>query len=132
VDGGSVLSVDVKEYLTMKTSKTFQMAQDEHDNDTATEQTLLADLDAFERLVFQAADDGVFTPSEVYDVTQAVRAIRRVAAKSFNSNRLVASLLCATAGNLSLDSEQTLQRLPALRLLPVRETAHEPEEDAAA
>ena len=104
-----------------KTSKTFQTAQNVLDNDTAAENWLVQALDRFQQLVWVAAGDGEISAPELKQITTCVRMLRQVATKSLNSNRLIASLLCAEAGGLKLDDPRTLTRLPALRLLPARE-----------
>ena len=117
-----------KEYTMAKTSRTFQQAQDLHDDDTALEQQLVGALDAFRRLVWLAADDGEITPVELAEINSGIQALRAKVVKSLDNNRVVASLLCCEAGRLDITAERTLRRLPALSLLE----APEPEEDWAA
>ena len=112
----------------MKTSRALQAAQDEQDNDTATEQRLVGALDGFERLVWSRASDGQVDADELRQITAGIRLLRALARRSLERNRLVASLLCAVAGGMDPYSDRARERLPALRLLPARE----PEEDVVA
>ena len=101
----------------MKSCKAMQLARDEQDNDTATEQRLVAGLAEYERLVCQSAADGVITPADTWEILQRLAPLRTAAERSLERNRLVASLLCAAAGGLDPYAAPTRARLPALRML---------------
>jgi hypothetical protein len=116
----------------MKTSKTFQRAIEEQMNDTVIEQRHIANLDSYDQTVWRAALDGTITPAEMAEIATARGVCQESARKSLEQNRIVASLLSAEAGQLDISAAKTIKRLPALKLLPAREAAHEPEEDAAA
>jgi len=116
----------------MKTSKTFQMAIEEQMEDTAIEQRHIGNLNTYDQTVWRAALDGTITPAEMAEITTARQTCQESAHESLQQNRIVASVLSCEAGHLDPYAVETQDRLPALRLLPARGAAHEPEEDAAA
>ena len=118
-----------KEFTTMaKTSRTFQEAQNKHDDDTALEQQTVGALDTFQQLVWQRAGDGAITAAELAEINGGIQALRVQVTQSLDNNRVVASLLCCEAGRLDPYAAKTRDRLPALKSLE----APEPEEDWAA
>lgn len=117
---------ELKEGL-MKTSKTLQLARDEHDDNTATIQMLRERTANIERLIWRAAGAGIISTNGLREIVDNVRTLRACAARVLERHRLVASLLCAVVGGLDPYSDKAKQRLPALQML-----AESEEDDKAA